>query len=242
MKCILDKKMGLITIIIGCLILLSGANNVITGQTVKETFEVPAFSGVSLALPGSAYVIQGTTPKVEIEAEKSTLDLISIEADGDVLNFRIKDKYWRKLGDIKIYITMSEIGHLAVAGSCDLLCEGEIKSHELDLKISGSGSININKLTAHEVDAEITGSGDIILSGPTELHELDARITGSGNLKTLGIAVSEASVNITGSGSAHVFVKKELETKITGSGDVMYKGTPLVNANVIGSGKTRSLD
>ena len=236
------KKAGLVAIAIGFFILFSFVSPVLTGQTIKETRDVPQFSGITLAFSGNVYVTQGSPQQVVIEADKNTMDKIVTEINGDKLVLKTRDGHWRDLGKISVYITMPDVELLAVTGSGDLICESPIKTNEMELFVSGSGSVKVSRLEAHEVSAEITGSGDIMLAGSSNEGEMDATITGSGSIKAQDFEVSEASVRITGSGSAMVYATKELETNITGSGSVNYKGKPLINATATGSGKTRSMN
>jgi hypothetical protein len=243
MKNSMIKKTGIISIVAGCFILISCITNVLTGQTVKETRDVAGFTGVTLAFSGNVFVTQGSPQKVVIEADKGTMEKIETELHGDNLVLKTRDGHWRDLGKINVYITVPEVDNLSVTGSGDLICESSIKTNELELFVSGSGSLRVSKLEAHEVSAEITGSGDIVVAGTSNNDgEMDATITGSGSIKAENFAVSEASVGITGSGSAAVNVTKELETNITGSGSVNYRGNPLINATATGSGKTRSMN
>lgn len=243
MKKSVTVKTGMLAGTLGCLLLISCVSNVLTGQTVKETRDVQPFSGVTLAFSGNVYITQGSPQKVVIEADKGTMDKIETQMNGDNLVLKTRDGHWRDLGKINVYITMPEIDHLAVTGSGDLICESPVKTDEVELFVSGSGSVRISSLSAREVSAEITGSGDIIVSGNSNNDsELEATITGSGSIKAENLAVAEASITITGSGSATVNATKELETNITGSGSVNYRGNPLVNANATGSGRTRSMN
>jgi hypothetical protein len=243
MKKTIIQKAGLMMFVFGTYVLLSCSTSVLTGQTVKESRDLPSFSGVSLSFSGNVYIAQGAQQKVEIEAEKSILDIIETRMDDNTLELKTKDGRWRDLGEIKVYITVPEITSLSIAGSGDILCETPVNSHEMDLNVSGSGSIRMNNLTAHEVDVVITGSGNIYLQGKTiDSGEMDATITGSGNFKAEAFPVGEANINITGSGSAAINVLNELETNITGSGSVNYKGNPQVNARATGSGRTRSMN
>jgi hypothetical protein len=243
MKKYLNQKIRLYAFIAGSLLVISCVTSTLGGQTVKESRNVSGFTGVSLAFSGDIYVTQGSQFKVEIEADKSDLDIIVSEVDGDVLVLRTKNGHWRNLGDVKAYVTMPEINDLRVTGSGNLVCESAVKTDEIGMFVSGSGNLRLADLTAREIDAQLTGSGDIIVNGSSsENSDLDATITGSGNIKAEGFAVNEATVKITGSGSAAVNVLKELETTITGSGSVNYKGNPLVNANATGSGRTRSIN
>jgi len=237
------NKVGLTILVLGCFILFSCSTNVITGQTVKETRDVSSFSGVALAFSGDVYITQGPVQKVEIEADKNTLEVIETQIEDDVLVLKTRNGHWRDLGQIKAYITMPDISSLSVSGSGDMLCDTPVRTDEIEIQVSGSGSVRMRKLESREVDATITGSGDITLSGSSaDQGELDAVITGSGNFNAEEFPFAEVDVNITGSGSARVNVLKELETTITGSGSVLYRGNPKISANATGSGRTKSLN
>lgn len=242
MKESMKKKTGLLALSITAYFLVSCTSNVITGQMVKESRDLPSFEGVSLAFSGNVYITQGSPQSVEIEADKNTLEIIETGIENNVLVLKYKNGQWRDLGKITVHITMSGISTLTIAGSGDIICMSPVKVQDLELSVSGSGSLKMDHLTFHEIDADVSGSGSISLSGNGDPGELDARITGSGSLNAGELSVSEAVVNITGSGSATVFVVKELETNITGSGSVYYKGNPIINANAVGSGRTKPVN
>jgi hypothetical protein len=243
MKKAINNSVGLAALAAGCFLLFSCTTTVIKGQTTKESRNVSAFSGVALAFSGNIYITQGNQQSVEIEADKKTLEIIRSEVNGNTLVLKTENGHWRDLGKITVYITMPEVDNLSISGSGDIICENAITTNEIDLNVSGSGSLKMEKLSVHEISAVITGSGDILLKGSSmDPGELDATITGSGSFKAEELPVGEATVTITGSGSATINVSKELETRITGSGSVLYKGNPMVNANATGSGRTRSLN
>jgi Putative auto-transporter adhesin, head GIN domain len=219
----------------------SSATCVLSGETVKEIRNVSQFSGVSLAISADVYLTQGSAQKVEIEGDKTSLEEVETVVNNGTLKIQIKDMFHGNIGKVSIYITVPAINALTVSGSGDIEAKSDINTDELDLNISGSGSIRFSDLSAREVSATITGSGGIELSAGQAQSELEVVITGSGSFSAEGFSVPEADVTITGSGSAKVWAVKELETNITGSGNVAYKGDPLVNANSTGSGKTRSI-
>jgi hypothetical protein len=242
MKEIMKKKTGFMALAIAGYMLVSCTSNVITGQTVKESRDLPSFEGVSLSFSGNVFITQGSPQRVEIEADKNTMENIETIIEGNVLVLKFKNGNWRDVGKVNVYITTPDISSLSIAGSGDMICNNPVQVHELELSVSGSGSLKMADLNYHEITAVITGSGNISLKGNGDPGELDARITGSGNLNAGELSVGEAEVNITGSGSATVFVVKELETNITGSGSVYYKGNPTINANTVGSGRTKPVN
>lgn len=238
----MKQKKGLLALAIAGYMLVSCTSNVITGQIVKESRDLPSFEGVSLAFSGNVYITQGSPQRVEIEADQKTMEVIETRIEDNVLVLKYKNGQWRDLGKVTVYITMPDISSLSIAGSGDMICSNPVQAHEIELSVSGSGSLNMDHLAFHEIDAAITGSGNISLRGNGDPGELDVRITGSGSLNAGELSVGEAVINITGSGSATVFVVKELETNITGSGNVNYKGTPIINANAVGSGRTKPVN
>jgi len=228
-------------LLIAALLALSCKAPLLSGETVKETRTAGQFSAVSLALSADVFLTQGSEQKIEIEGDKSSLEEIETVVEGETLRIRTKDKFHGNIGKVSVYITVPEINALSVAGSGDISASSDIRTDELDLKVSGSGSIRFSKLSAREVSATITGSGNIDVSAGEAQSELDVVITGSGSFSAEGFSVPETDVTITGSGSARVWTVKELETNITGSGNVLFKGNPQVSANSTGSGKTSPL-
>jgi hypothetical protein len=214
---------------------------VLSGETVKEIRNVSPFSVVSLSISADVFLSQGPVQKIEIEGDKTSLEEIETVVNEGTLKICTKDRFHGNIGKVSVYITVPEIKALTIAGSGDIAAGSDVRTDELDLNVSGSGSIRFSELSAREVSATITGSGNIDVSAGQAQSEIDVVITGSGSFSAEGFSAQEADVTITGSGSVRVWAVKELETNITGSGNVAYKGNPLVNANSTGSGRTSSI-
>jgi hypothetical protein len=205
----------------------------------KEDRDVSSFSGISLAIPAELYLSQGSPQKVVIQASDEDLSRIETSVKNGQLYIKT-DSYFARLKDVKIWITVPEIEALHLSGSGTIMNETAINSHELDMKVSGSGKIKIMELQGHELEAAISGSGDIILAG--ELHEMDVKISGSGSMQAKDLKVEECDTKISGSGRCEVDATGELNADISGSGHVTYYGNPEVDASVSGSGKVRKGD
>jgi len=189
------------------------------------------------------FITQGNIQSVEIEADKNIMDELITEVDGTTLELKTRKGYWGNLGKVNVYITMPEIDRLSISGSGDIVCEGSLKTPNINLNVTGSGSLILRNLETSGVSSVITGSGDIIIEGLCNgKSELNSVITGSGDFRAENFEVENADINITGSGSAKLYVLKNLKTNITGSGDVSYIGNPLVDARATGSGRTRPVD
>jgi hypothetical protein len=235
------NTMSFLMLLIGSSLWLSCASDVMTGQTIKETRNLPAFNALNLTMSADVYLSQGDQQSVQVEADKGSMEYIETETNGNTLVVKNRDGHWHNLGHIKIYITMPDITEIDLSGSGSVESQTPIKAAGLKISLSGSGNVKLTSLQAPVLTANITGSGDIYLSGDNDQAGMEATITGSGSIKADELRVANATIHITGSGSARVNVMKELETDITGSGSVLYKGNPVINAHSTGSGRTSAL-
>lgn len=199
------------------------------------------FDAISLSVAAKVYIVQDSECRLDIQADENDLDKIETIVKNGKLE--IKSKSWTAnfKGNVIIHITMPELKELSVSGSGSIIADSGFDCHELNMSVTGSGSIKMNKLAVQTVEGLITGSGKIKLDGAKTAEALTLTITGSGSYSAEELKVKEAMVRITGSGSAKIHVMENLETNITGSGNVLYQGDPMVNANSTGSGRTKKM-
>jgi hypothetical protein len=202
----------------------------------KEERDVAGFSGISLGIAADLYLSQGSPQKVVIKASEE--DLAKIETVVKDGHLKIKtDSYRSRIKDVEIWITVPDIESLTLSGSGKIIAETPVNSNELEMRVSGSGTIKVKELKGEELEVAISGSGSIYLGGTAE--ELGISISGSGRLKAGGLQVDECDARISGSGSCEVDATGELDASISGSGRVTYFSSPQVDASVSGSGKVK---
>jgi hypothetical protein len=231
------KKVMLSTIAVFALLLLNGF---VLATTPKEDVrKLDVFTGIGVSISADVFYTTGNTHEIRIEGpEKDVNDLITEVKNGFL---QIKYDDWKiRRSKLTIYISSRALESVKISGSAKFECGGPITADEMDLAMSGSGSILFPKLDSDEVGVRISGSGSIeIEKGLAD--ELDARISGSGKLNAETFEVNEFTAAISGSGSVRITVKDELDTKISGSGKVYYHGSPRVNSVSSGSGKVVAL-
>ena len=207
----------------------------------KETRDVDDFSAVSFAVAGKLILKQGNTFSVVLEGDQDLLELIETTVKNGRLSIKREDWHFRMDKKVTAYVTMPVIEGLSVSGSGNLVSDGSLKCDELDLNVSGSGTIELENLSAGEVDAGISGSGTIRLNG-SGAGEGTLSISGSGSFAGEDFKFGELSVSISGSGNCRCSVTADLVAQVSGSGDVYYAGNPRVDVRVSGSGKVRKLE
>ncbi len=203
------------------------------GDAVTEVLNIDEFDGIKLKINADVFITQGPEQKVEITAEQNIID--EIERDVRSGTWEIEfDECVVRHDDIEIFIEMENIELLSILGSGLIRGENNFNVEDIDLRIAGSGDIDI-ALDATDIEGEITGSGNVALEGSTD--KFDLGISGSGDYRAFDLTANKGDIKITGSGDADVRVNDELDIRITGSGDVRYKGFPTLDAEVTGSGR-----
>lgn len=225
----------------------------------RETRNVPTFKKIAFRVPGKLYIKQGNTQKVEIEASREVLKQIETEVEGSRLNIGREEKWnswkWMKDETITVYVTVKDLEGLSVSGSGDAIGETPFITGDIDLNVSGSGSLKIEVQASGEVEADVSGSGELNVKGKGNAFDSDVsgsgrvvmnmnirndvsfEISGSGKIQAQGNA-DVVKTSISGSGKvlgADLQVNR-CDVRISGSGDVEISVKDQLDANISGSG------
>lgn len=223
----------------------------------REVRNVDTFTKISFGFPGKLYLKQGSPQKVELEGDQDVLEEVETEVSGGRLRIGKEGKWfdWNNNERITVYITIPNIEGVAVSGSGDIIGQSKFKTDNLQLNVSGSGSLSMEVEANGGVDANVSGSGDMDLKGHFASFESDVSgsgkiivaatidaladfgISGSGKVEASGSA-DMVKTNISGSGKvlAADFVTNRCDIRISGSGDVEISVKNELDANITGSG------
>lgn len=239
------------------IILVTAASTLCSAQN-RETRNVSGFTRVSYRVPGKLYLKQGSPVKVELEGAKDILAEIETEVSGDRLIIG-KENRWNDWGwsndKVTVYVTMPTIEGVSVSGSGDLFCEEKINVNNLDLSVSGSGSMRLAFNASGDVQADVSGSGDMDLKGSCNNFESDVSgsgrvyvsmasrgnadfgVSGSGKIQAQG-STQEVKVGIGGSGRVNAgdLTADRCTVRISGSGDAEINVKDELEVNISGSG------
>jgi hypothetical protein len=232
---------------------------VVVNAQSRETRNVDSFTKVAFRYPGKVYLKQGSPQKVELEGDKDILKEIETEVDGGRLVIGKEDKWldwdWDDDDKITVYITVPTLEGVSVSGSGSVIGQSKFTAPEMDLNVSGSGSLSLEADVSGEVEADVSGSGDIDLKGKCRSFKSD--VSGSGKVNIAMNINQEASFGVSGSGKIEAsgtadnvktsisgsgkVLASNLETnkclvRISGSGDVEINVKNELDANISGSG------
>lgn len=212
-----------------------------TGRTVDENRNLAKFTGVDLKMDATIKFVKDTNYFCIVSAQENVLDVLETEVRAGTLKVGVETGVWlRRHSPITIEVHAPSIENIEISGSGNFNSDAELSANTLDLRISGSGKMQVKSVKASKLNVEISGSGSVNVN-EGNADDVYISVSGSGKIEAREVLMNYCDVNISGSGSAYVNVLKKLYASISGSGSVYYKGSPVVETHVSGSGKIRQL-
>lgn len=216
----------------------------LSGFTTAEsqTTEVRTFSGIDgVALLGSGEVsiTLGNKEEITIHAPADLIPYLLTEQKDGTLYIGKRKKGWKKFKFFNEHIhydlVVKSIKYVSVSGSGDIDVE-KLSGEKCSIKISGSGDIEVDEVRSGKTKVHISGSGDIDISN-LSADVLDVAINGSGNIDING-KTDELDVTISGSGefTGNKLKSEDVAISLYGSGDSHVWATNTLNAHITGSG------
>jgi hypothetical protein len=216
-------------------------------EKVTEKREIGGFDRVHVRDIGEVILTQGEKESLVVEADADLISKVKTEVRSGVLNLEVGRGWLDKLSlglaelsgkRVRYYLTVREIHELKISGKGDVEAD-KIDSDRLSVSISGMGNVNIGTLDAGKLSVSISGRGEFASAGSV-VHQKVA-ISGSGDYKAIDLESQSAAVKISGQGNASVWAIEELEANISGYGKVEYRGSPSVSHSISGLGSVRQL-
>lgn len=211
----------------------------ITGnkEVTKQTRTVASYDQISVTGMMNVQLVSGKEGKIQVEAESNLMEYIETEVNGGHLKISVKNGYNIQPSNnypIRLIVPFEDLNAVTLTGSGNIRTSDEVRARNFDVKVTGSGNINLNLVT-EKLEGSLTGSGDIKLKGTTE--EFNCKVTGSGDFQAYDLKARNVDAAVMGSGDIEISVERELNARVSGSGDIKYRGNPeKQNFKTTGSG------
>jgi hypothetical protein len=190
-----------------------------SGILASENRPVTGFDSIELAGHGDVIARLGDSESVLVEAEDNLLPLIETKVRGGKLVINTKPNI-TLINTLPVRITIT------------------MKSFE-EARLTGSGNITVNGLSAGKTRFDLPGSGNITADGVTD--SVNVILGGSGNILAGDLQARSALVKLSGSGNVTVFASDRLDIVFKGSGNIHYRGSPAdIRKSVTGSGSVQA--
>lgn len=210
-----------------------------TGPVEDRRMEIAPFQAVAVSGASTVTLEKGDVQQVVVSAQADVIDLLKTEVSGGVWDISTK-QCWNSDHGIRVrIITPTPITSIQVTGSAEVDAGNVFSVERAKLTTSGSGSIRVAEVNAKELDLGISGSGSITVRGTCT--EMDGQLSGSGNLQAADLAANAVRLAVSGSGNATVKAISSLDADVSCSGEVRYSGKPQVKSTISGSGSVTPL-
>jgi len=204
-----------------------------SGNHVTEQRKVGNFSRINISGGFQVHLKQDSSNTVSITADDNLLKYVHLEADGDELHIYYKRNLCAS-GEMVLNIGVRNLESLKGSGSVAFISDGKINTKDLNIKLSGSGRVDMD-LTAANVFTEANGACEINLKGQATMHKVE--MNGNGNIHAFDFVVGKYDIHTAGASDCEINVLNELDVHSTGASDVKYKGNPAtVNSSKLGAG------
>ena len=210
-----------------------------SGAQSERSFQVGAFSAVSLEGSHDVVVAVGGAPSVRAEGDAAAIERLDIRVENGTLKIGSRRRggwFSRGHGRVTVHVTAPALTAASIGGSGDMRID-RVETASFDASIGGSGDMEIGALRARRAEFSIAGSGGIRAAGQAE--EADISIAGSGSVSAGSLETRRADVSVVGSGDVELRASEAVDASIMGSGDVIVHGAARCNVSKMGSGDVR---
>ena len=213
------------------------AGNLFAQTLIKETREVPDFSGLDAS---GVFVIElkkGPTSSVVIEAESKYMEYIKTEVRSGVL--RIYGRWPESMrinnnANLKATITVSELNSLALSGVCSLTTTNLFTPSRFHLDLSGVSKVSGLRIEADEANMDISGASKINLSGSIKQGKID--LSGASHAEC-NLRLDQLSVDVSGTSKLELQGQaNKVKMDISGVSSVTAASFPIKELDFSASG------
>ena len=186
-----------------------------SGVAATQAREVSAFRSVDLAGSNNIVIRVGEEQSVVVKADDNLLDRVTTEVHSGTLVIANTPGSFTTKSPMRVEIDVPALDALTLSGSGNIVVSGvdakrlavslpgsgtlagDGTATRLDVTVGGSGMVQLTRLVASDVRADVSGSGSIFV---TATKRLDASVSGSGAILYAG-SPSNVTSDITGSGA-----------------------------------------
>jgi Putative auto-transporter adhesin, head GIN domain len=198
-----------------------------SGEKNAQKRQVSGFHGVDVSGGIDLYLSNGPESVSVSASSKDVSDHIVTEVVGGILRIHMENNWNHDMDNAKMkaYVSLSNLKNLEGSGGGDIVFENLITSEDLEVHLSGGGSLR-GKLNVNHLVINQSGGSEVKLSGTVQNLTLNA--SGGGSLNGFDLITDYASIRASGGSETELTVNKELRAVVSGGGDITYKGAASV--------------
>jgi hypothetical protein len=189
---------------------------------IKKVRTVLYFNVVKVKAGMNVYLIQGETPKVEIEADENVIDLITTEVKDSILTI-FPNKTTNSLKSIKIFVTFKDLKSISASSGSSVQFETKFNAPDLILNISNGSSFK-GLFSVKKLICTLNSGSEIKITGEADYS--DIRVSSGSNFKGGGLIIKNCKIVVSSGSNVHVNVIDDFTANVTSGSRVSCTGNP----------------
>jgi hypothetical protein len=211
-----------------CAIVAVNGQNPVFHDKDAELRKVGDFEGVEISSAIDLQLSQGDENSVAVSAPGDANRAgIKTEVKKGILHIWYENKNWFRGSGRKIraYVSAKSIRLLSASGACDVNVNGELKSDELVLKLSGASDFK-GGVRASSLKIDLSGASDVVIRGTA--GNLSINASGASHFKGFDLAADNCRVDASGATDIKITVNKVLNAEASGATNIDYMGAGMI--------------
>lgn len=215
---------------ISALLLLSGLGTAtIPAHAAERSFLIGSFE--ELLVEGDMQVIldNNRSPSAKAVGDRQLIEAVKIERNGRTLRVRIQEYEGQKARQaattpLVIRLGGRDVNKLSVDGSANLsVNQLRIAGGTATVKLSGPGSIRVDRLESDRLSLSVAGQGSVTVAGGN-VRIAQIGINGGATVDTSALRMQQAKLAQTGNANSALQVTDTVEIVNSGSGSISVQG------------------
>ena len=193
-----------------------------------ELRKVGDFEGIEVSSAIDLQIAQGNENSVAVSAPGNDNRAgIKTEVRRGILHIWYENKNWlngtrRKM---RAYVSAKSLRLIAASGACDVMVNGELRSDELAIKLTGASDFK-GAVRANNLKIELSGASDIVIRGSAA--NLNIGASGASHFKGFDLSTDNCRVDASGATDIQITVNKVLNAEASGATNIDYKGAGMI--------------
>jgi hypothetical protein len=226
-KMIIMKRIFLSLLVLG-FVAIANAQNPVFHDKDAELRQVGDFEGVDVSSAIDLQLSQGNENSVAVSAPGDANRAgIKTEVRKGILHIWYENKNWFKGSGRKIraYVSAKTLKLVSASGACDVIVNGELKSDELAIRLSGASDFK-GAVRATSLKIQLSGASDISIKGSAS--DLSIEASGASKFKGYDLITENCRVHASGATDIKITVNKVLNAEASGATNIDYMGTGMI--------------
>lgn len=211
-----------------------------TGDIVTELRTVDKFDKIRVEDNVHVYITQDTVFEVKVEGGENLIPLVKTEVrDGEIFIRNDNRCNWSRSYDplLIVHIKMPVVKYITSQTAGTIKSMNTITTESFDYRTTSLGDIDLT-VNNKAVIGHMHGAGDIYIRGTSEHHA--CHIIGNGFVRAADLSTKYTWIFSNTTGNVMVNASDLLQAELHGSGDLIYKGDPVIEQKVYGTGKVKA--